>query len=314
MTERNDTLRRPRALEPGGTIAVLSPSSPSAPERIEVAADALRARGFDVRVAPNTYTRHRGYLAGSDDERLESLNQALNDESIDALFFARGGYGATRLLDRVDYAAIARDPKPIVGYSDITALHQAVASRVGVGSFHGPMLNTDFFESLAPEIDRWIWDALSGETPLTWNFESSNVLSQGNAEGTLFGGCLSLSSALLGTPFDYWIDEGIWFWEDIAEPAYRIDRMLTTLRLSGRLASLRGVIIGKLRECGVGEQDELQSLFAEFFDSRGIPVLRDMPFGHFGNNLLLPIGRPVAIDTLSRTLRFSEPFVERRNG
>lgn len=314
MSERNDTLRPPRALEPGGTIAVLSPSSPSSPERIEVAAEALRGRGFDVRVAANTYVRHHAYLADTDDERLRSLNEALCDESIDAIFFARGGYGATRLLDRIDYAAIARDPKPIVGYSDITSIHQAVASRAGVASFHGPMLNTDFFEALSPDIDRWTWAALSGEAPLEWRFDSANVFREGRAEGTLFGGCLSLTCALLGTPFDYWVDEGIWFWEDIAEPAYRIDRMLTTLRLSGRLASLRGVIIGKLRECGVGEQDEVQSLFSEFFGSRGIPVLRDMPFGHFGNNLLLPIGRPVVVDTLSRTLTFSEPLVERRNG
>ncbi|MCM2314563.1 MAG: LD-carboxypeptidase [Thermoanaerobaculia bacterium] len=314
MSRRNDTLRRPRALEPGGAIAVLSPSSPSSPERIEVAADSLRARGFDVRVAANTFSRHRGYLAGSDEERIESLNQALRDESIDAIFFARGGYGATRILDRVDYEAIVRDPKPIVGYSDISAIHQAVAALAGVASFHGPMLNTDFFESLSPEVDRWTWNALGGEAPLRWQFEDGNVFADGSAEGTLFGGCLSLSAALLGTPFDYWVDDGIWFWEDIAEPAYRIDRMLTTLRLSGRLTSLRGVIIGKLRECGVGEQDELQSLFSEFFGSRGIPVLRDMPFGHFGNNLLLPIGRPVAVDTLSRTLTFPEPLVERKNG
>ena len=292
----------------------MSPSSPSPPDRIDAAASALRARGFDVRVAPNTSNRHRGYLAGTDDERLDLLNHAFRDDAVDAIFFARGGYGATRLLDRIDYDAIARDPKPVVGYSDITALHLAIAARVGVATFHGPMLNTDFAEGLNPEIDGWLWGALAGEAPLEWRLAAENVFAEGAGDGILFGGCLSLSAALLGTPFDYWVSDGIWFWEDIDEPTYRIDRMLTTLRLSGRLASLRGVVIGKLRECGVEEQDELHALLSEFFGSSGIPVLTDMPFGHFGNNLLLPIGRHVAVDTQRRALTFAEPLVERRNG
>jgi len=313
MTDAAKTLRLPRALEPGGTIAVLSIASPSAEERIEPAAAALRGRGFDVRVASNSYSRVRGYLAGDDGVRLESLNQALRDEEIDAIFFARGGYGAMRILDGVDYAAIARDPKPVVGYSDITALTQAMACRAGVASFHGPMLNSDFFEGLSREVDEWFWTALSGSAPLTWHFDEASVEVHGAAEGSLFGGCLSLTAALLGTPYDYWVDDGIWFWEDVTEPAYRIDRMLTTLRLSGRLASLRGVVIGKLRQCGVGEQDELEALYAQFFGSLGIPVLRDMPFGHFGNNLLLPIGRTVRIDTSNRTMTVTEPVVQRRS-
>ncbi|MFA6955862.1 MAG: LD-carboxypeptidase [Thermoanaerobaculia bacterium] len=313
MTDTAQYLRLPRALLPGGTIAVLAIASPSAKERIEPAAAALRARGFDVRIASNSYVRVRGYLAGDDAVRLDSLNSALRDDDIDAIFFARGGYGTMKLLDGVDYAAIARDPKPVVGYSDITALNQAMASRAGVASFHGPMLNTDFFEGLSREVDEWLWAGLSGASPLVWRFDDANVLAQGEAEGSLFGGCLSLTTALLGTPYDFWIDGGIWFWEDVTEPAYRIDRMLTTLRLSGRLAALRGVVIGKLRECGVGEHDELETLYSEFFGSLGIPVLRDMPFGHFGNNLLLPIGRTVRLDTRGRTMTVTEPVVERRS-
>lgn len=293
---------------------MLAPSSPSDEERIEAAAGTLRARGFEVRVAANAYERHRGYLAGNDEVRLGPLNQALNDPAIDAIFFARGGYGLMRILDRVDYDAIVRDPKPVVGYSDITALHQAIAARAATGSFHGPMLNSDFSEHLPPELDSWSWSALSGKAPLTWRFDAGCVVGEGRTEGTLFGGCLSLTAALLGTPYDFWVDDGIWFWEDVAEPAYRIDRMLTTLRLSGRLTCLRGVIIGKLRECGAGVQDELDELFHEFFVSRGIPVLKDMPFGHFGQNLLLPIGRSVIVDTTTLTLTLPEPVVERRNG
>ncbi|MBI2213715.1 MAG: LD-carboxypeptidase [Acidobacteria bacterium] len=292
---------------------MLSIASPSTEERIEPAAETLRSRGFDVRVAPNSYARTNGYLAGGDGARLESLNRALRDDDVDAIFFARGGYGAMRILDRIDYAAIARDPKPVVGYSDVTALHQAMASRAGVASFHGPMLNTDFFEGLAPDVEEWFWALLAGRAPMMWTFGEQNVLAEGVTEGHLFGGCLSLTAALLGTPYDFWIDDGIWFWEDVAEPAYRIDRMLTTLRLSGRLASLRGVIVGTLRECGVGERDELESLFVQFFGSLGIPVLYNMPFGHFGNNLLLPFGRNVRLDTRSCTMTVTEPVVERES-
>lgn len=313
MTANATPLLLPRALEPGGTISVLSIASPSSPERIEPAAEALRARGYDVRVGSNTYERVRGYLAGEDDIRLAALNDALRDTAVDAIFFARGGYGTMRILDRIDYAAIARDPKPVVGYSDVTALHQAMAARSGVGSFHGPMLNTDFFEGLDPSVDRWLWSALSGGAPLEWAFDDANVVVEGTAEAPLFGGCLSITAALLGTPYDYWIDGGIWFWEDVTEPAYRIDRMLTTLRLSGRLASLRGVVIGRLRDCGSGNHGEIDALYTQFFGTLGIPVLRDMPFGHFGNNLLLPVGRSVHLDTRSRSMRITEPVVARRS-
>ncbi len=310
MPDMTQPLRRPAPLEPGGRIAVLAISSPSASERIEPAAEHLRLAGFDVVLASNLYSRERGYLAGSDEVRISEINGALRDDDVDAIFFARGGYGAMRILDEIDYEAIQRNPKPIVGYSDLTALHQAIAACVGITSFHGPMLNTDFFEGLSPDISSWLWSALAGDAPIRFDFSGANVVSEGTARGVLFGGCLSLTASLIGTPYDFWINDGIWFWEDVTEPTYRIDRMLTTLRLSGRLASLRGVMIGKLRECGVGEGHELETLLTEFFGGLGIPVVRELPFGHFGNNLLLPIGQAVTLDTLKRTLTIDEPLVD----
>jgi muramoyltetrapeptide carboxypeptidase len=175
-----------------------------------------------------------------------------------------------------------------------------------VSTFHGPMLNLDFNQGLPEAVEQWLWSVLRGDTP-SWAFDESQVLVPGEAEGILFGGCLALTTALTATPYDFWIDGGIWFWEDVDEPVYRLDRMLTHLRLSGRISRIRGVIIGKLKDCG--QDDQLLELLDEVFGSLGVPVVRDFPFGHHGNNLLMPIGTPVRLSTTDRTLALAEPAV-----
>lgn len=300
-------LIRPRALARNGHVVVLAISSPSELTRIEAGARMLEERGLRVTLASNISERHRGYLAGTDEARQEQLNHYLRSDEFDAFFFARGGYGAMRILDGIDYDAITANPRPIIGFSDITALHQAIAVRCGVGSFHGPMVNLDWFNGLSPEIEQWFWSMLAGDAPLVRRFTGEQVLFEGTAEGVLFGGCLSLTTALTGTPYDFWIDDGIWFFEDVEEPAYRVDRMLTHLRLSGRLKKIRAVVIGKLKGCG--SDDEMVSLLREFFGSSNIPVIRDLPFGHHGDNLLLPVGGLVRIDTRDGTLTVTQPVV-----
>jgi muramoyltetrapeptide carboxypeptidase len=300
-------LKKPRRLLPGARVAVLALSSPSESARIESAAERLRERGLEVTVAANVGEREHHYLAGNDQVRLHEMNRALSS-NYDAFLFARGGYGAMRILERIDYAALARDPRPVIGFSDITALHQAMATTVGVASFHGPMLNSDFVDGLSPEIDAWFWSMLAGEAPLTHRFKHSQVIAEGSAEGLLFGGCLSLTNDLAGTPYDFWIADGIWFWEDVAETTYRLDRMLTHLRLSGRFERLQGVIVGKLKDCGP-EPDQLDWLLRDTFGSMGIPVVRDFPFGHFGDNLLMPIGARIRLDTRAGAMTVIEPVV-----
>jgi len=303
------SLIRPRALPQHAHIAVLAASGPSDLSRIEDAARVLERRGHRVTLAPNIGSRHRGYLAGADDERVETLNRFLRDPQYDAFFFARGGYGAMRILDRIEYEAIAANPRPVVGFSDVTALHQAMATRGGVAGLHGPMLNLDFHGGLSPEREDWFWRMLGGEAPMEYEFGAGDVLQEGEAEGVLFGGCLALTVALMGTPYDFWIDGGIWFWEDTDEPVYRVDRMLTHLRLSGRMQRIRGVIIGALKNCG--SDAEMQELLRDTFGSLDIPVIQNLPFGHHGNNLLMPIGVPVRLDTRSRRLTITEPAVVR---
>ena len=302
-------LTRPRALTRNAHVAVLAASGPSPMDRIEIGVRHLEQYGLRVTLADNISRRHRGYLAGADEERVAELNRFFRDPQYDAFLFARGGYGAMRILDGIDYDAIRANPRPLIGFSDVTALHQAIAVRAGVAGLHGPMVNLDFHDRLSPEIERWFWSMLAGEAPLSWPLQPENVVCEGEAEGPLFGGCLSLIVALMGTPYDHWIDGGIWFWEDVDEPVYRIDRMLTHLRLSGRMARIQGVVIGKLRGCG--NDAELTALLHEFFGSSRIPVVRDLPFGHHGDNLLMPIGTPARLSTGDLALTVIAPAVER---
>jgi len=300
-------LIRPRALKPGAHVAILAASGPSDIDRIHIGVRYLEERGLRVTLANNIDARHRGYLAGPDDLRVEELNRFLRDPQFDGFLFARGGYGAMRIVDRVDYDAIRANPRPIIGFSDVTALHQAIAVKANVATFHGPMVNLDFHDGLSNDVEQWFWDVLAGNAPLTWSFGAEDVVQDGEGEGVLFGGCLSLTNALTATPYDYWISDGIWFWEDVDEKLYSIDRMLTHLRLSGRISQLRGVIIGKLKGCG--SESEMLDLLREFFDAFSIPVVRNLPFGHEGNNLLMPIGSRVRLSTRNRELTITEPAV-----
>jgi len=299
-------LRKPRPLTTTSHVAVLAASSPSELPRIELAADNLRARGLRVTLAPNIAHRDR-YLAGIDDERVSILNQFFRSPEYDAFFFARGGYGLHRILDRIDYSAIAANPRPVIGFSDLTALHQAIALHSGVASFHGPMMNTDWHDGLSPDRETWFWSMLGGAPSLSWQISPDQVVYPGEAEGTLFGGCLSLTTALTATPYDYWIDDGIWFWEDIDEAVYRVDRMLTHLRLAGRLKNIRGVMIGGLKGCG--SDAEMLAFLQEFFAAMHIPVIRNFPFGHLGDNLLMPIGIRARLSTEKGVFEITEPAV-----
>ena len=300
-------LTKPRRLPDRAHIAVLAASGPSPIENIVHAAEAIERRGHRVTLADNIGRRHLHYLAGTDEERAETLNHFLQSPQYDAFFFARGGYGAMRILNRIDWEAVRRNPRPLVGFSDVTAIHQAMATMANVAGLHGPMLNLDFHNGLSPEREKWFWSVLSGVSPLTYEFNAGDVLCEGETEGILFGGCLALTAALVGTPYDFWIEDGVWFWEDVDEPVYRIDRMLTHLRLSGRMPRIRGVVIGALKNCG--EDADLTRLLHEFFDSMHIPVVRNIPFGHHGNNLLMPIGTRVRLSTADMRLTLSEPAV-----
>ncbi len=300
-------LIKPRALPPNAHIAILAASGPSKLENIVEGVRAIEKRGYRVTLADNIAYTYRGYLAGTDEQRAAEVNRFFRSPEYDAFFFARGGYGAMRILKSIDYRALADDPRPVIGFSDVTALHQAIATQANLGSFHGPMVNLDFRNGLSPFNESWLWSMLSGKAPLEFEFPSEDIIAEGESEGILFGGCLALTTSLVGTPYDFWIDDGIWFWEDVDEPLYRLDRMLTHLRLSGRMSHIRGVVVGSLKDCG--DEGEMRAFLREFFVPLGIPVVGNLPFGHHGNNLLMPIGTKVRLSTSAMRLIISETAV-----
>ncbi|WP_411382203.1 S66 peptidase family protein [Pseudomonas sp. MPB26] len=284
------------ALRPEGTIALIAPAGPAALD-VEKAGQWMRARGYDLRIFPGMYERD-GYLAGSDKVRLNDLHSAFADPAIDAIFCLRGGYGTPRLLDSLDFELLRANPKPFVGYSDITALHLAINRYAGFVTFHGPMLNADLLGGKQPPTESSLLSLLRGDLgadsvlahpaafPLT-------TLEPGIACGRLLGGNLSMIAAVMGTPYEIDADGIILFIEDINEPIYRIDRLLTHLRLAGKLAQVAGVLVGDV--AGV-EAVALERLLKQTFEPLCIPVLSGWRSGHCDPNLTLPMGALVRLD------------------
>ncbi|MEO8491318.1 LD-carboxypeptidase [Pseudomonas sp.] len=284
------------ALRAEGTIALIAPAGPAALD-VEKAGQWMRARGYELRIFPGVYERD-GYLAGSDDVRLRDLHAAFADPEIDAIFCLRGGYGTPRLLDRLDFDLLRANPKPLVGYSDITALHLAISRYAGFVTFHGPMLNADLLGDKQPPTEASLLSMLRGDLvagsvlahpvayPLT-------TIEPGIACGRLLGGNLSMIAAVMGTAYEIDAEGIILLIEDVNEPIYRIDRLLTHLRLAGKSAQVAGVLVGDV--AGV-DQVALERLLKQTFEPLRIPVLSGWRSGHCDPNLTLPMGALVRLD------------------
>ncbi len=292
----------PPPVLPGARVGVAALSGPVRPERLERGIEGLRRLGFEPVPARNLLDRH-GLFAGADAERLAAFHELVADPGIEAIFFARGGHGLLRVLPDLDWELIARRPRAYIGYSDLTPFLQAVVARLGWVAFHGPLVAGELDRGLTEEESRSLLAALAGQ-PLP-SIAVGPWAVGGAAEGVLLGGCLSLLTATLATPFAADLEGAILFWEDVNEPLYRIDRMLTHLRLSGTLAAVRGMVVGTLGtgRCfvpeGVSEEDWMRVLR----DSgvRG-PVAWGLPCGHGEPNLTLPLGRPARLDAEAEQL------------
>jgi len=295
---------KPAALKPGDTVAVIAPAGPVSPSEIQPGIDLLTVSGFHVLTGDHLHDR-QDYLAGHDTDRLEDLHAVLRDKSVRAVLCARGGYGIHRLLGRVDFRLFRKNPKILVGYSDITALLLAVQKRTGLVTFHGPMLK-DLSKSGKRNF-RALLDLIShGLTP-TLDLGKAELLNPGRAEGRLLGGNLSLMTHLVGTRFMPDLKGAILFVEDRGEPSYRIDRMLAHLRLSGVLKGISALLAGRFEDCG--ERDVIDQLLLDAVRDPGIPVVSGLPFGHGKENITLPMGLPAVLETGNLTLSLTEPAV-----
>ncbi|WP_422776430.1 S66 peptidase family protein [Pseudomonas mediterranea] len=297
------------ALPAQGLIGVIAPAGP-APLDTDKAVQWMRDRGHELRIFPGVYEKD-GYLAGSDDTRLNDLHEAFADPEVNAIICLRGGYGTPRLLDRVDFELLRRNAKPFVGYSDITALHLAISRYAGFVTFHGPLLNADLLGGKEPSTVTSFFSLLRGQLkagsmlshpeayPLT-------TVEPGVAQGRLLGGNLSIIAATMGTPYQIDAEGVILFIEDVNEPLYRIDRLLTQLRLAGTLQKLRGVLVGDV--AGV-DGEALNRLLKQTFVPLRIPVLSGWRSGHCDPNLTLPLGALVRLDAGEKRLVLEQDVV-----
>ncbi|MEU7057769.1 LD-carboxypeptidase [Streptomyces sp. NPDC046197] len=301
-------LLRPSRLAPGARVAVVAPSGPVPEERLQAGLDVLRGWDLDPVVGPHVLDRHGtfGYLAGTDADRAADLQSAWCDPAVDAVLCARGGYGAQRVVDLLDWEAMrAAGPKVFVGFSDITALHEAFATRLGLVTLHGPMAaGIDFIKNeraqahlratlFAPEQVRTI---TSGGTALV----------PGRARGVTLGGCVSLLAAELATPHARTgARGGLLLLEDVGEEPYRVDRILTQLLRAGWLDGVAGIALGSWQECG--PYDMLRPVFADRLGGLGVPVVEEFGFGHCEGALTLPFGAAAELDADAGTLTLDEP-------
>lgn len=289
------------SLRPGARVALIAPAGTlTGPEDVERGEENARSLGWEPRTGANVMRKHR-YFAGTDEERLRDLNDAIRDDEIDAIWCLRGGYGAMRLLPDVDFDALARRPKPIIGFSDLTSLLAAVSGRSRIVCFHGPTARvrlTDFSRaSLVAAV-------VNGTDPCG-PAPAARVLRGGTSEGRLVGGNLALVAAMIGTRFAPDLEDSILFLEDIDERTYRIDRMLRQIHLSGALAGCRGIVFGDCTDCpessasGTRELDEILTEIAELAD---VPCITGAPIGHIDDQWTLPVGARARLDADARTL------------
>jgi muramoyltetrapeptide carboxypeptidase len=314
---------RPRRLAAGDTIALVSPASATFNSLdVQIARESLEALGFKVRQGEHMMERH-GYLAGSDKARADDINRAFADRSVAAIHAIRGGWGSARLLPYLDFETIRRNPKVLIGYSDITALLLSIHARTGLITFHGPIglgrwdaWSLDYYRRVLMNGEAVTYSnkqGLSGERNSLVQVEFRTLThTAGKARGRLLGGNLTVLTAILGSPYLPEWDDAILFCEDVGENLYRVDRMFTQLKLAGVLSKVKGFVFGSCSECGPGEgyaSLTLEEIIRDHIKPLGVPAWQGGMIGHAQPQWTLPLGSQVEIDASAGTIRLLDPAV-----
>ena len=295
-----------RHLHRGDVVAVIAPAGPCTPERVALVPPLFERFGLHARVYPSCHARHpqHDFLAGDDATRLADVHAAFADADIAAVFCLRGGWGSARLLGRIDTALLRANPKPLIGFSDITALHALLVREGGIG-FHAPMPGSNLVLDGNEDDARALFGLLMNPLPSGHCFAPTLAADAwrvpGRASGRLVGGNLSIVASLLGTPWAWPSDDTILFLEDVSEAIYRVDRLLTQLRLAGVLDGARGFLLGSFTE-----NADPAAVLREHLASLGKPVLAGWPAGHAIPNRALPLGAMVTLDAAAGTLTLDE--------
>jgi muramoyltetrapeptide carboxypeptidase len=303
---------RPRIIAQGGTVAIVAPAGPiDQRDDLMRGVAAFERMGFRVRFNEAIF-RSTGYFAGPDGERVDELMRAFEDPDVQAIVSLRGGYGCSRLIPWIDQGRMRNHAKIFMGFSDLTTLHLYFRRRFGWVTFHGPMVTSPALANIGPEPEKHLirlWTDPSYLPSLA--FPELQTWVPGCAEGELIGGCLSLVVASLGTPYEPVMDGKILFLEDLGEPPYRIDRMLTQLRLARKLDGIAGILLGDFKDCDPGNQGQTaEDTLKDLLVSLEVPVLANFPSGHGSDNWVLPLGIRVRLDAGNRRLDFLEHAAE----
>jgi muramoyltetrapeptide carboxypeptidase len=295
-------MRFPPPLCDGARVGLVAPAGPLR-DATDLDRSIANARNLGwVPVVGDHVLERDGYLAGSDANRLADLNRFARDDSIDAVWCIRGGYGVMRILEHIDYEAWRRRPKTLIGYSDITALHAAIGQGAGIVTFHGPTARAELTDNTRSSLYHTV--ASPREEKLVGGMRSLNT---GRAEGRLVGGNLALVAALVGTPYAWDLDGAILVLEDVSESVYRIDRMLTQLWLSGGLKRVAGLVFGKFTDIpddASNAERPLDRLLEEVAQQCGVPTLANLPLGHVDEQFTLPLGAMATLDGTACTLSY----------
>jgi len=305
-----ESIHLPPAVGPGDRVGVAALSGPVRPDRLEAGVEALRRLGFLPVLADNLLARSRHDLfAGDDAERLAAFHRLAADPDLPAIFFARGGSGLLRILPGIDWDLLARRPRAYIGYSDLTPFLLGVVERLHLAAFHGPLVAGELAQGLDAAEEASLLDALAGRYPAALPFQAwlREPAAGETVAGPLLGGCLSLLAATVGTPYFPDLSGSVLFWEDVNEPPYRIDRMLTHLRLSDNLVNIEAMMIGHLT---AGQADlpavDWPGLIEESAGSFPWPLAWGLDSGHLRPNLTLPLGLTASLEGGDRRLWLSE--------
>ncbi|HEQ60180.1 MAG TPA: LD-carboxypeptidase [Firmicutes bacterium] len=313
---------KPKAVKKGSTFGIVAPASrPNNDEALPKGKAAFEQLGFRTKVFPHVHDWHLGYLAGRDADRAADLNAAFADPEVDAIICVRGGYGCHRIIDKLDYDSIRKNPKLLIGYSDITALHVALGMYADLVTFHGPMISSEFAAGVSDFTRDNFLRAVSstealGALPADPQGPEPVTIRPGRAGGPLIGGNMALVTDLFGTPYEIDTTGKILLLEEIGDEPYQFDRVLQQLLLSGKAQAAAGIVIGQCADCehvegrsGYSRSAPLVEVVRDSFGGLNLPVLYNVPFGHIKNIWTLPIGVRATLDADAKTLSLDEPGV-----
>ncbi len=301
-------LIKPKKLHPGDRVGVIAPAGPVNPEELEKGLIVLEKMGFKPHVGKYVYEKNH-FVAGTDEQRAEDVMAMFKNPDIKAIFCARGGYGVNRILPLLNSRVIRKNPKPLVGSSDITLLLIFLLQKCSMISYHGPMIAASFGNFPMRHSKKHFKKLLTEPENVAISWPKAKTLKSGEVEGPLVGGCLTLLCRSLKTPYEIKTEGSILFIEDVNEPDYKIDGMLWHLKTAGKFQKVKGIIFGEMVNCGSNSKNikKLESLFQDFFKNEKFPILTNCPIGHGSEIWTLPMGSRAQLNFEKKKIILTEP-------